>query len=123
MRLNSIVLFLIFVFHPNHSSAQNQTDNWYFGNKAGLNFSTCTPTILTDGQVNTDEGVATISDANGNLLFYTDGVTVWNKQHLIMVNGTGLAGHPSSTQSAVIVPRLHGADMRPSLVCGVSVPC
>lgn len=105
MRLNSIVLFLIFVFHPNHSSAQNQTDNWYFGNKAGLNFSTCTPTILTDGQVNTDEGVATISDANGNLLFYTDGVTVWNKQHLIMVNGTGLAGHPSSTQSAVIVPR------------------
>ena len=123
MRLNSIVLFLIFVFHPNHSSAQNQTDNWYFGNKAGLNFSTCTPTILTDGQVNTHEGVATISDANGNLLFYTDGVTVWNKQHLIMDNGTGLAGHPSSTQSAVIVPRLHGADMRPSLVCGVSVPC
>ena len=122
MGIRVFIILFYFILNIN-VEAQNQTDNWYFGNKAGLNFSTCTPTILTDGQVNTDEGVATISDANGNLLFYTDGVTVWNKQHLIMVNGTGLAGHPSSTQSAVIVPRLHGADMRPSLVCGVSVPC
>jgi hypothetical protein len=64
---------------------------------AGLNFSTCTPTVLSDGQVNTEEGVATISDANGSLLFYTDGIKVWNKLHQVMANGTGLMGHPSST--------------------------
>ena len=85
--------------------AQNETDNWYFGSKAGLNFSTCTPTILTNGQVNTLEGVATISDVNGNLLFYTDGIKVWNRNHLVMQNGTGLHGNSSSSQSAVIIPK------------------
>jgi len=37
-------------------------------------------------------------------LFYTDGKTVYNKQHLIMKNGTDLKGDASSTQSALIVP-------------------
>ena len=55
-------------------------------------------------KLSTIEGVATISDANGNLLFYTDGVTVWNKIHGVMPNGTGLNGNPTTTQSAIIVP-------------------
>lgn len=95
-------MFICFVLPSN---GQNQADNWYFGNRAGLNFNNCSPAILTDGELNTHEGVATISDATGNLLFYTDGITVWNRLHSIMSNGTGLFGHPSSTQSAVIVPR------------------
>ena len=47
----------------------------------------------------------TISENNGDLLFYTDGITVWDKQHNIMPNGTGLTGDSSSTQSAIIVPK------------------
>jgi gliding motility-associated-like protein len=100
-----VLSYLLLTLLSQTCFAQNETDNWYFGNRAGLNFSTCTPTILTNGQVNTLEGVATISDINGNLLFYTDGITVWNKQHLIMQNGTGLFGNSSSAQSAVIVPK------------------
>ena len=87
------------------SHAQSQADNWYFGNKAALNFSTCTPTVVNGSQLNTVEGCATISDAGGNLLFYTDGINVWNKTNLLMQNGTGLFGHPSSTQSGVIIPQ------------------
>lgn len=98
-------IILVITFHSNKSSSQNQTDNWYFGTKAGLNFSTCTPTVLTNGQLSTLEGVATISDVNGNLLFYTDGIKVWNKTHAVMQNGTGLYGNGSSTQSAVIIPK------------------
>lgn len=86
------------------SYAQGEANIWYFGKKAGLDFNSGSPVVLTDGVMNTDEGCATISDANGHLLFYTDGVTVWNKNHQIMPNGSGLKGHPSSTQSAVIVP-------------------
>ncbi|MEP7128724.1 MAG: hypothetical protein ABI729_07645, partial [Chitinophagales bacterium] len=56
-----------------------QADNWYFGVYAGLNFGTSTPTVLTDGKVNTPEGCSSISDTAGSLLFYTDGITVWNK--------------------------------------------
>jgi hypothetical protein len=50
------------------------------------------------------EGSASISDASGNLLFYTDGITVWNKNNSVMVNGTGLYAGSSSTQAALIVP-------------------
>ncbi len=55
--------------------------------------------------MHTQEGCASISDFNGNLLFYTDGITVYNRNHGIMPNGTGLKGDFSSTQSAIIVPR------------------
>jgi gliding motility-associated-like protein len=86
--------------------AQNEANIWYFGHFLGLDFNNGTPVPLNDGQLNTIEGVATISDANGNLLFYTDGITVWNRLHQVMPNGTGLFGNASSSQSAVIVPKI-----------------
>ncbi|MEQ8238730.1 MAG: gliding motility-associated C-terminal domain-containing protein [Cyclobacteriaceae bacterium] len=82
---------------------------WYFGQNAGLDFNNLDaeghPSVLTDGQIKTDEGSAVISDEAGNLLFYTDGETVWNRAHEIMPNGEGLKGSFSSTQSALIVPQ------------------
>lgn len=89
-------------FAPSH--AQRRTWNWFFGENAGLNFSTGVPLDLTAGQINTDEGCASISSSTGQLLFYTDGVTVWNRLHEPMANGTGLNGDPSTSQSALIVP-------------------
>lgn len=87
------------------SQAQRRTWNWFFGDKAGLNFSTGVPLDLTGGQINTEEGCATMSRRNtGQLLFYTDGVTVWNRLHEAMPNGFGLNGDPSTSQSALIVP-------------------
>jgi len=85
--------------------AQKETNSWYFGENAGLDFNSGIPTALTNGALNTREGCAAISDKNGNLLFYTDGVTVYNKNHGVMLNGTGLKGHSSSTHSAIIVPK------------------
>lgn len=61
--------------------------------------------------MNTGEGCATISNSSGDLLFYTDGVTVWNKNHQIMPNGTDLLGGSSSTQSAIIVPNPANSDI------------
>ncbi len=85
--------------------AQKEAAIWYFGFNAGVDFNSGTPVALTDGALSTLEGCATISDPNGNLLFYTDGITVWNRNHNPMPNGTGLKGDPSSTQSAIIVPK------------------
>lgn len=88
-------------------SQSKQSNWWYFGSKAGLNFNKIVsglPTAVANGSMITQEGCASISDAKGNLLFYTDGATVWNKNHSIMPNGTGLLGNNSSTQSALIVP-------------------
>lgn len=66
---------------------------------------------LSDGQLRTEEGCSSISDINGNLLFYTDGKTVWDRNHIIMPNGTNLFGDPSSTQSGIIVPKPNNANI------------
>jgi len=102
--MKRITLILIFLLLVNFIKAQNQSNNWYFGQFAGITFSTNPPTALTGGQLNTGEGCTSISDPTGKLLFYSDGISVWDSTHAIMPNGTGLLGDPSSTQSGVIVP-------------------
>jgi hypothetical protein len=97
------ILFLILNYTFTHSQIPGPTTNWYFGNGAGITFNSGMPVALTNGALTTTEGVATISDNSGNLLFYTNGVTVYNRNHIIMVNGSGLSGNISSTQSSIIV--------------------
>jgi gliding motility-associated-like protein len=94
-----LMLFSIFSF------SQKKTSVWYFGNNAGLDFKTGSPVAITDGALSTREGCATICDDFGNILFYTEGTIVWNKEHQIMENGTGLLGDFSASQSAIIIPK------------------
>ena len=104
IKLKLIILFsLLYVI--GYSQIPGPSTNWYFGTNAGITFNSGSPVALTNGALTTIEGVATISDNSGNLLFYTNGITVWNKNHLVMTNGTGLFGDVSSTQSAVIVQK------------------
>lgn len=104
MRFKFLFLIVTFFIASNLYS-QGEANIWYFGYNAGLDFNTGNPIPITNSQQQTVEGSATISDATGQLLFYTDGNFVWNKNHEIMPNGTGLLGHPSSSQSAVIIPK------------------
>jgi gliding motility-associated-like protein len=101
---NISILFLVFF---QLAQAQLETANWYFGRNAGIRFDPISGTVsaVTDGRLNTLEGCASISDRSGNLLFYTDGVTVFNRNHQVMANGSGLHGDFSSTQSAIILPK------------------
>ena len=64
-----------------------RNNHWYFGKNAGLDFSTEPPTILTDGKTNGGDTGASISDGQGNLLFYTDGWQVFNRFHDVMPHG------------------------------------
>ncbi|WP_299608061.1 T9SS type B sorting domain-containing protein [uncultured Aquimarina sp.] len=99
------VIFVLLLFASFSVFGQGEANNWYFGQNAGINFSTTPPTPLTNGRVNTLEGCTTISDATGNLLFYTDGSTIFTRNHVPMQNGTDLRGDTSSTSSALIVPQ------------------
>lgn len=88
-----------------------QYDNhWYFGNLAGLDFSSGSPVPVIDGELNSTEACGTISSANGDLLFYTNGLTVWDKNHDVMENGTGLFGDTSASQSGLVVQKPGSAD-------------
>jgi gliding motility-associated-like protein len=106
---NNILLLSVIAFTAmtQVSRAQLQASNWYFGFNAGINFDPTTGAVtpITNGQIRTNEGCATISDENGTLLFYTDGSFVYDRSHAIMQNGQGLRGNPSSTQSAIIIPK------------------
>jgi gliding motility-associated-like protein len=97
--LSTCFLFSAFLLH-----AQKQTHTWYFGNRVGLDFNQSPPLPLNNGTANSQEGSATMSDNNGKLLFYTNGIIVQNKKHETMVNGFGLRGQLSSTNNTVIVP-------------------
>ncbi|MEO5675625.1 MAG: PKD domain-containing protein [Chitinophagales bacterium] len=84
--------------------AQQQTNQWRFGVLTGLDFNNGTPVSVSGSKCNTSEGSASVSDTAGNILFYTDGATVYNANDLMMYNGSGLMGNYSSSQSALIVP-------------------
>lgn len=107
LSLSAITLigFLCLCCLPCLCLAQKEANVWYFGKNAGLDFNTSPPTPLMNGQINTREGVSSIADKlTGQLLFYSEGTQVWNKNHVVMPNGAGLQGDYSSTQSSVIVP-------------------
>lgn len=103
MKIKFLLIVIILISCP--SFAQKEAAIWYFGEKAGLDFNSGSPISITNGKIITNEGCASISDKNGNILFYTDGSVVFNKLHQVMPNGNGLLGHKSSTQSAIIVPK------------------
>ena len=94
------IIISILVFGLAIANAQENA-NWYFGKHCGINFNEFPAVNDPQSQIDQWEGCATISDEDGNLLFYTDGITVWKKNHQEMV--TGLNGHYSSLVSAYIV--------------------
>ena len=98
-----LILSIVFI---NNTNAQLENSNWYFGLQAGLNFNdgSQAPTILTNSVMSTEGSTASVSDSSGNLLFYTNGMNIWNNNHQIMQYGSGIYGCPDSTQAVVIVP-------------------
>ncbi|HRE37147.1 MAG TPA: PKD domain-containing protein [Chitinophagaceae bacterium] len=111
MRKITIIILLLLCHHPVMLAQQN--NNWYFGAKAGLSFNNVTnqplPFALTNGAMISDESSTAISDSTGKLLFYTNGVTVYNRLHQVMLNGDNLKGNESACQGALITP-MPGSD-------------
>ena len=97
------VIIVFFLLIPLQGISQ-VVNKWFFGNGAALDFNSGSPVSISGSAMNAVEGSSSISDISGNLLFYTDGIKVWNNTHIQMPNGFGLFGHWSSPQSALIVP-------------------
>jgi len=103
--INMVVILFLFAHTV---QAQNANNHWFFGNRAGLQFTAGGITTLTSGQLVSYEGCASVSDdVTGDLLFYSNGLQIWNRLHEVMPNGDGVLGgaFTSSTQGVVIVPQ------------------
>lgn len=105
------LLFCLLFFYAN-SQNDLQNANWIFGNRAWLNFNN--NNVIAELPIDhpltapyeTNEGCASVSDEDGNLLFYTDGESVFrldNGQLVLITNQ--LFGDTSSSQNVIIIPR------------------
>lgn len=90
---------------------QDQSNGvWYFGDGAGLDFNPDPnnpnqPIPRAVSHPNTiPAGTATISDETGQVLFYTDGQTVWDLNGNIMENGANIGGSNQTSQGVIAVP-------------------
>jgi hypothetical protein len=84
--------------------------HWIFGYNNHLEFTGGgAPVVRPAAILSTWEGSATISDGSGNLLFSTDGSTLWDSSDLAI--GGGLGGNASSAQSAIIIPPAGGGNL------------
>ncbi len=97
--------FLLLLFFASTAFAQNEANNWYFGNYASVQFSGNSVSTLNVGALLSEEACASISDTNGNILFYTNGAKVWNKNLFVTPNGNNLTG-TSTTSQILIIPNL-----------------
>ncbi|NUN99633.1 MAG: gliding motility-associated C-terminal domain-containing protein [Saprospiraceae bacterium] len=109
----------VFILFFSKLPAQKESNTWYFGYGAGLDFSSGAPVPLSNPVFDAYEGCAAISDPEGNLLFYTNGGGarpglipngpktgyIWNRNHEVLYNmGDAEGGGYSAAQNSVIVP-------------------
>ena len=108
--LRQTFLFVFIFICLNQVCAQKEGNIWLFGDNAGVDFNSGSPTPFSGNVLDQQEGFANICNKKGQLLFYTDGENVKTKTHKDMfflptLPFSKLFGSWSSTQSGVIVPR------------------
>ncbi len=102
-----ILSLLTTAFLFSFAQAQDRSGTiWCFGDSVELDFNSGAPVSVNGSAMSTNAGSASIADKyTGQLLFYSDGVHVWDATNTIMPSDTiPLGGNKNSTQSALIVP-------------------
>ena len=99
------LVLLLILLSVTEAKSQRYT-NWFFGTFGSVCFepdSFPIPHKTLGSQMISSEASSAITDDKGQLLFYTNGETVYNRFHEVMLNGTGLNGNESAAQGALIV--------------------
>ncbi len=95
------------VFDP--SGGRANVRYWFFGEAAGLDFGagggTATPLAADcQGSCTAQEGSTVVTDTAGNLLFWTNGQTIWMADGSVMPNSDDLFANFSTTQATAFFP-------------------
>jgi hypothetical protein len=71
--------------------AQYRTASWVFGDSIIVNFTESGPVLSSEkSAMRAFEAAACISDTNGNLLFYSNNIGVWNRLHQPLQGSEGI---------------------------------
>ncbi|MFT5886128.1 MAG: hypothetical protein ACI9IP_002592 [Arcticibacterium sp.] len=81
-----------------------QADVWLFGDKAGISFKSGVPQNLATNTMDTKRATATYADKNGDLLLYSNGQKVWNKNGQVIQGADDLIDDANPFYSGLIVP-------------------
>lgn len=109
MKVNHLVILSLMALLPFVLYAQKQDNTWCYGNGRLINFNSVPAPTLSASSIFATENCATVSDnTTGNLLFYTNGVKVWDRTHKIMPNGTNIGNDTAGTtaQGCVIASNI-----------------
>ena len=109
--LSSLIFLNCVIVFPQGDNTTKEGIKWYFGKNAALDFSQWLPRFVEGSEMVAREGCASISNKDGDLLFYTNGETVWKSNNEVMLEGADLNGNTSATQSAVIIPKPGSSDI------------
>ena len=105
--MKNITLFItIILLTVSTVNAQNkrQNNNWVFGRGAAVEFNNgnITPKF---NMFSSAEACASLSNpSTGELMCYTNGVSIMDKNGNLLQNGDSLNGNESSTQGALFLP-------------------
>ncbi|MBL7778224.1 MAG: hypothetical protein JNK66_08045, partial [Chitinophagales bacterium] len=100
-------------------SAQKHDYNWVFSDRPIINMSFATPTPSIEALVDSTAwynfvwGGSSMSDKEGNLLFFTNGYKVFDRTGKVMPNGIGLNENSYTQEWQGLNPLLQGAMIIP----------
>lgn len=101
---NSVSDSVFITINPCNALASSQ-GIWYFGRKAGLDFASGVAVHDDQAEINntlfSGEGCVSIGDTAGNLLFYSNGGSIWDKNHNLAI--PNLIGDSSTSKTQIIV--------------------
>ncbi|WBX96433.1 T9SS type A sorting domain-containing protein [Chryseobacterium gambrini] len=101
--MKNFYITLLLSFFPMLAFSQGENNNWYFGNHAALNFQNPTPTGITTSAMDALEACGSVSDSNGNLLFYMNGERIWDRNNQVMPNGILIPPYQNDTAEQLAI--------------------
>lgn len=109
--MKALKYFLFFILNTalvSSALAQKEASHWFFSPQGYMDFNQSPPSKLLLPRLDYKkygQFYASIADASGKLLFFTDGRSFFNSQHKMMENGDGSYGETRSTQTSIVIPK------------------
>lgn len=109
----SLLIPLLLILFLNSYSQHKEANIWYFGDRGRLDFNSGEPVVPPYSYASPYggfQGNAVQCDTSGNLLFYSEGYHIYNREHDIMLNGEELAGGDRTSSQRVLIVQQPGHD-------------